>query len=268
MRSGAPATARSSRGRPCARRRLLGPLDIEVDPLVVWGQVREPVDRFLRDLEPVADPELQRHPERITETAVDQLAEAVLRLLGAPASEAGRLAALPLPPNRDLVISRGSAACRVPVRCQVRTLPEAAAEVMGAKRSGACAVPGRRPRARAPSSRRRARVQDPHALDRPLAQGTRPALGPVRRRRRARRALGRAAVRVGGRVTGRRVRRRCRGGGGRRGRAGAAGRSGEPRRPGCRTCGAGPRRSGPRPGRRRGPAGRAAAGRGTAGRPP
>jgi len=39
----------------------------------------------------------QRHPERITKTAVDQLAEAVLRLLGVPAPEAARLAALPLP---------------------------------------------------------------------------------------------------------------------------------------------------------------------------
>jgi len=39
----------------------------------------------------------QRHPERITETAVDHLAEAVLRLLGVPAPEAARLAALPLP---------------------------------------------------------------------------------------------------------------------------------------------------------------------------
>jgi hypothetical protein len=40
----------------------------------------------------------QRHPERIQETTVDQLAEAVLRLLGVPAPEAARLAALPLPP--------------------------------------------------------------------------------------------------------------------------------------------------------------------------
>ena len=39
----------------------------------------------------------QRHPERITEASVDQLAEAVLRLLGLPAPEAARLAALPLP---------------------------------------------------------------------------------------------------------------------------------------------------------------------------
>ena len=39
----------------------------------------------------------QRHPERVTETTVDQLAEADLRLLGVPAGEAARLAALPLP---------------------------------------------------------------------------------------------------------------------------------------------------------------------------
>jgi len=39
----------------------------------------------------------QRHPERVDETAVDQLAEADLRLLGVPAEEAARLAALPLP---------------------------------------------------------------------------------------------------------------------------------------------------------------------------
>src|SRR5215468_1250557 len=40
----------------------------------------------------------QRHPERVTETTVDQLTEAVLRLLGVPAPEATRLVALPLPP--------------------------------------------------------------------------------------------------------------------------------------------------------------------------
>jgi hypothetical protein len=40
----------------------------------------------------------QRHPERVDETTVDQLAEAELRLLGVPAGEAARLAALPLPP--------------------------------------------------------------------------------------------------------------------------------------------------------------------------
>ena len=39
----------------------------------------------------------QRHPGRITETTVDQLTEALLRLLGVPAPEAARLAALPLP---------------------------------------------------------------------------------------------------------------------------------------------------------------------------
>ena len=40
----------------------------------------------------------QRHAERVNETTVDKLAEAVLRLLGVPAPEAARLAALPLPP--------------------------------------------------------------------------------------------------------------------------------------------------------------------------
>jgi AcrR family transcriptional regulator len=39
----------------------------------------------------------QRHPGRVDETTVDQLAEAVLRMLGVPAPEAARLAALPLP---------------------------------------------------------------------------------------------------------------------------------------------------------------------------
>src|SRR5690349_6413637 len=39
----------------------------------------------------------QRHPERVTETIVDQLTEAELRLLGVPADEAARLVALPLP---------------------------------------------------------------------------------------------------------------------------------------------------------------------------
>jgi AcrR family transcriptional regulator len=42
----------------------------------------------------------QRHPGRVTETTVDQLAEAELRLLGVPAGEAARLVALPLPPMR------------------------------------------------------------------------------------------------------------------------------------------------------------------------
>jgi AcrR family transcriptional regulator len=40
----------------------------------------------------------QRHPGRVTEATVDQLAEAELRLLGVPAGEAARLTALPLPP--------------------------------------------------------------------------------------------------------------------------------------------------------------------------
>jgi hypothetical protein len=40
----------------------------------------------------------QRHPGRVDETAVDQLTEAALRLLGVPADEATRLTALPLPP--------------------------------------------------------------------------------------------------------------------------------------------------------------------------
>jgi AcrR family transcriptional regulator len=39
----------------------------------------------------------QRHPERVQEATVDQLAEAVLRLLGIAAPEAAHLAALPLP---------------------------------------------------------------------------------------------------------------------------------------------------------------------------
>ena len=38
----------------------------------------------------------QDHPERMNEKVVDQLAEAVLRLLGVPADEAARLAALPI----------------------------------------------------------------------------------------------------------------------------------------------------------------------------
>ena len=39
----------------------------------------------------------QRHPERIDQTSIDQFAEAILRLLGVPAPEAARIAALPLP---------------------------------------------------------------------------------------------------------------------------------------------------------------------------
>ncbi len=41
----------------------------------------------------------QRQPDRVNQTTVDQLAEALLRLLGVPAPEAARLAALPLPPT-------------------------------------------------------------------------------------------------------------------------------------------------------------------------
>jgi AcrR family transcriptional regulator len=43
----------------------------------------------------------QRHPERVTDATVDQLAEAELRLLGVPADEAARLTTgpLPLPPE-------------------------------------------------------------------------------------------------------------------------------------------------------------------------
>ena len=41
----------------------------------------------------------QQHPDRFDEGAADQFAEAVLRLLGVPAPEAARLAALPLPPT-------------------------------------------------------------------------------------------------------------------------------------------------------------------------
>jgi hypothetical protein len=39
----------------------------------------------------------ERHPERVDETSVDQLAEACLRLLGVPASEAACLVASSLP---------------------------------------------------------------------------------------------------------------------------------------------------------------------------
>ena len=41
----------------------------------------------------------ERHPERVDETTVDQLAEACLRLLGVPGPEAARLVASPLPPG-------------------------------------------------------------------------------------------------------------------------------------------------------------------------
>jgi hypothetical protein len=39
----------------------------------------------------------QWHPERIDKASVDQLAEASLRMLGVPASQAARIAALDLP---------------------------------------------------------------------------------------------------------------------------------------------------------------------------
>lgn len=42
----------------------------------------------------------ERHPKRVAEGAVDDLTEACLRLLGLRASEASRLARLPLPPSR------------------------------------------------------------------------------------------------------------------------------------------------------------------------
>ncbi len=41
----------------------------------------------------------QRDPERIDKTCVDQLAEAMLRLLGVRARAAARLAARPIPPT-------------------------------------------------------------------------------------------------------------------------------------------------------------------------
>ena len=55
----------------------------------------------------------QRHPERVDETAVDQLAEAELRLLGVPAGEAARLVAAPASSHRGLVTAATmpSAAC-------------------------------------------------------------------------------------------------------------------------------------------------------------
>jgi AcrR family transcriptional regulator len=41
--------------------------------------------------------QLERHPGKIDQAIVDQLAAAILRMLGVPAAEAERLAALPLP---------------------------------------------------------------------------------------------------------------------------------------------------------------------------
>ena len=40
----------------------------------------------------------QRGPGHIKKTSVDELAEALLRMLGVPAPEATRLAGIPLPP--------------------------------------------------------------------------------------------------------------------------------------------------------------------------
>ena len=40
---------------------------------------------------------LSGHPEHAGQAIVDQLAEAMLRMLGIPAAEAARLAAVPLP---------------------------------------------------------------------------------------------------------------------------------------------------------------------------
>ena len=39
----------------------------------------------------------QRHPERVDDSSVDELAEACLRMLGLRAAKARRLAGLPLP---------------------------------------------------------------------------------------------------------------------------------------------------------------------------
>jgi AcrR family transcriptional regulator len=49
----------------------------------------------------------ERNPERVAETAVDELAEACLRLLGVRAGEARRLAHLPLPSSDSWQTSRG-----------------------------------------------------------------------------------------------------------------------------------------------------------------
>jgi AcrR family transcriptional regulator len=63
----------------------------------------------------------QRKPERVSEASVDQLAEAVLRLLGVPASEAARLVTLPLPPTGTWLHSRpGKKPCPVSDRIASR----------------------------------------------------------------------------------------------------------------------------------------------------
>ena len=109
-------TGRLFRRRPQESRVLL---NVGLGPIL---SERGLAPRALRDIETgqaagrftVPDPEIalsavaggligllrmcQRHPDRVTETTVDQLAEAELRLLGVPADEAARLTALPLPP--------------------------------------------------------------------------------------------------------------------------------------------------------------------------
>ena len=49
----------------------------------------------------------QLHPRRITEAAADHLAEAILRMLGGPPAEAGRIAASDLPAIDGLVARVG-----------------------------------------------------------------------------------------------------------------------------------------------------------------
>ena len=57
----------------------------------------------------------QRHPERVDkEASVNQLAEAVLRLLGVPAPEAARFAVLPLPTDRLVVGAMNPAKRQLP----------------------------------------------------------------------------------------------------------------------------------------------------------
>jgi len=43
----------------------------------------------------------ERHPERVRQESVDELAEACLRLLGLSGSEAKQISRLPLPPTED-----------------------------------------------------------------------------------------------------------------------------------------------------------------------
>jgi AcrR family transcriptional regulator len=53
----------------------------------------------------------QRKPDRVTEASVDQLTEALLRMLGVPASEAASLVALPLPPTGTWLHPAEARAC-------------------------------------------------------------------------------------------------------------------------------------------------------------